>query len=257
MGSKSFGRCIESGDFDGAVEIARQQIDHGAEILDVCVANPERDEAADMVHFLGVLREKGIGVPVMLDSADSAVLSAALAFLGTASGSYLNAANLEDGSERDHFAGFVKLARKYGCTLVVGCIDEEGLALNTERILSIVRRVWGLLPGLRYHVLFDPLVFPAVDPLRNPTRVPSPDTVLAAVRMIKEQFPGSRTILGISNVSYGMDEGVRAVANAVFFHHCSQAGLDFAVVDTKGFMPYEVIPAQQREEMERHLFPRN
>ena len=247
LGSRRFRRLIAQGATEEAAEVGRRQVRNGAHVLDVCLQDPDRDEAADMIAFLDLLTKK-IKVPVMIDSTDERVIEEALKRLQGKS--VINSINLEDGEAR--FQAVVPLARRYGAALVVGCIDEDreqAQAITRQRKLDIAVRSFGLLTE-RYGVLaediiFDPLVFPAGTGDRS--YIGSALETVEGVRLIKEALPECKTILGVSNVSFGLPPAGREVLNSVFLYHCVQAGLDMAIVNPELLKRYPVIPEEERE----------
>jgi 5-methyltetrahydrofolate--homocysteine methyltransferase len=256
IGSRRFKALIAEGRYEDAAEIGRAQVRGGAQVLDVCLADPDRDEGADMERFLAALT-RVVKVPLMIDSTDPAVLERALQQCqGKA---IVNSINLEEGEER--FARVCPLLRAYGAAVVVGCIDEDrrqGMAVTRERKLAIAERAWRLLTE-RYGIpardlIFDPLVFPVGtgDPQYAGTAVET----IEGVRLIKARFPECKTILGISNVSFGLPPAGREVLNAVFLYHCTKAGLDYAIVNAERLERYPSIPEDERRLAEDLLFGR-
>ena len=246
LGSRRFKRLIRQGKFDEASEIGRRQVRRGAQVVDVCLQDPDRDEMTDVVTFLKGLVRK-VKAPIMLDSTDTAVLGEALKH--TPGKSIINSINLEDGEER--FASVTPLARSFGAGLVVGCIDddkEQAQAITRERKLEIAQRSYRLLTE-KYGVppediIFDPLVFPIGTGDKN--YVGAGVETVEGVRLIKEHLPRARTVLGISNVSFGLPPAGREVLNSVMLYHCVQAGLDMAIVNTEGLVRYASIPEDER-----------
>ena len=247
LGSRRFRRLIKEGSFEEAAEIGRRQVRNGAHILDVCLQDPDRDEIADVTAFLDLVTKK-VKAPIMIDSTDSAVIELALTKLQGKS--IINSINLEDGEER--FQAVVPLAKRYGSALVVGCIDddkEQAQAITKERKLEVAIRSAKLLTekyGIPIEdIFFDPLVFPVGTGDQN--YVGSGAETIEGVRLIKEALPGVKTILGISNVSFGLPAAGREVLNSVFLYHCVQAGLDMAIVNSEGMERYTSIPEEERK----------
>ena len=246
LGSRRFRRLISDGGFEEASEVGRRQVRNGAHVLDVCLQDPDRDETADMVALLDVLTKK-VKAPIMIDSTDAAVIETALKRLQGKS--VINSVNLEDGEAR--FQSVVPLARRYGAALVVGCIDEDkeqAQAVTRERKLEVARRSFQILTE-KYGVapediIFDPLVFPAGTGDQN--YVGSAAETIEGVRLIKQALPQAKTILGISNVSFGLPPAGREVLNSVFLYHCVQAGLDMAIVNAELMQRYTSIPQEER-----------
>ncbi|MBI3993771.1 MAG: methionine synthase [Candidatus Lambdaproteobacteria bacterium] len=256
VGSRLFKRLITEEKFEEASEIARRQVRGGAQIIDINLANPDRDEAADMHAFLQRVINK-VKVPLMIDSTDAAVIAAALPYCQGKS--IINSINLEDGEER--FRQVVPLARRYGAALIVGTIDEDprqGMAVTRQRKLEIAQRSYALLTE-QYGVppediVFDPLVFPCAT--GDQQYIGSAAETIEGLRLIKAALPRARTVLGISNVSFGLPAAGREVLNAVFLYHCVQAGLDLAIVNTEKLERYASIPEEERALADNLLFNR-
>jgi 5-methyltetrahydrofolate--homocysteine methyltransferase len=254
IGSRKFKELVIAGDLDQAAELGRRQVRGGAQILDVCVANPDRDELADMLAFLDVLTRK-VKVPLMLDSTDHRVLEEALERCqGKA---IINSINLEDGEER--FEKVVPLLHRYGAAVVVGCIDEDkarGMAVSRERKLAIAERSHRLLTEkygvAEEDIIFDPLVFPVGTGDQN--YVGAGAETVEGVRLIKAALPRTKTILGVSNVSFGLPAAGREVLNSVFLYHCVRAGLDLAIVNSEKLERYPSIPEEERRLAEDLIF---
>lgn len=247
IGSRRFKRLIVEEQWERASEIARAQVKKGAHIIDVCLANPDRDELADTTRFLDEVIKK-VKAPLMIDSTDAAVIEEALKYCQGKG--IINSINLEDGEER--FEQVVPTARKYGAAFVVGCIDEDpdqGMGVTRERKLEIAKRSVKLLTE-KYGVpvedlVFDPLVFPCAT--GDEAYLGSANETVEGVRLIKEAFPTAKTVLGISNVSFGLPPSGREVMNSVFLYECTKAGLDMAIVNTQKLERYASIPEEERK----------
>ncbi|HVP39270.1 MAG TPA: vitamin B12 dependent-methionine synthase activation domain-containing protein, partial [Candidatus Saccharimonadales bacterium] len=256
IGSREFKKLIAAGDLERAAEVGRGQVRGGAHILDVCLADPDRDERADLPAFLARLVRQ-VRVPIMIDSTDPEAIERALRL--TQGKCLINSVNLEDGEER--FRRVVPLARRYGAALVVGCIDDDprqGMAVTAERKLAVARRAHDLLTG-KYGVapedlVFDPLVFPCGT--GDPAYRGSAAHTVEGVRRLKEAFPRSKTLLGISNVSFGLPAAGRETLNSVFLYHCTLAGLDLAIVNAGKIVRFAAIPEDERRLCEDLLFDR-
>jgi 5-methyltetrahydrofolate--homocysteine methyltransferase len=246
IGSRKFKELIVADRFEEAAEVGRAQVKGGAQVVDVCLANPDRDELRDMDRFMAHVTRM-VKVPLMIDSTDAAVIESALkACQGKA---IVNSINLEDGLER--FDRVVPLLRRYGGAVVVGCIDEDkqqGMAVTRARKLAVAERSHALLTGqyglAERDLIFDALVFPVGTGDAN--YIGSAVETIEGIRAIKERFPESKTILGISNVSFGLPPAGREVLNAVFLYHCTKAGLDYAIVNTERLERYPSIPEEER-----------
>ncbi len=159
IGSRKFKQLIIDGKFEEASEIARAQVKNGAHVIDICLANPDRDELEDMKNFMQEVVKK-VKVPLVIDSTDEKVIEEALKY--SQGKAIINSINLEDGEER--FDAVMPIVKKYGAAVVVGTIDETGMAVTRERKLEVAERSyqlltekWGLAPE---DIIFDPLVFP-------------------------------------------------------------------------------------------------
>ncbi len=251
LGSRKFKRLIASGEQEAAAEVGRAQVRAGAQVLDVCLQDPDRDERSDVEAFLGRLIRL-VKVPLMIDSTDAGVMARALTYCqGKA---VLNSINLEDGRVR--FDRVVPLAKRFGAALVVGTIDEKGMAVTVERKVEIAQRSFHLLVDelgvAPEDVWWDALVFPCGT--GDAAYVGSAAQTIAGVAALKEQFPDSKTILGVSNVSFGLPEAGREVLNSVFLYHATKAGLDAAIVNTEKLARYADIPEEERALAEALIF---
>ncbi|RNC29113.1 MAG: Methionine synthase [Candidatus Dichloromethanomonas elyunquensis] len=254
IGSRKFKDLIMEGRFEEGSEIARAQVKKGAQIIDICVANPDRDELKDMIDFLPHVVNK-VKAPIMLDSTDPRVLEAGLRLIqGKA---IINSINLENGLER--FEEVVPLIRKYGAAVVVGVIDEKGMALTRERKLAVAERSHDLLVrqyGLDPRdIIFDPLTFPVGT--GDIKYLGSVAETVEGLRLIKQKMPECKTILGISNVSFGLPAAGREVLNAVFVYMNTLAGLDYAIVNAEKLERYASIPSEEKKLTEELLLNTN
>jgi 5-methyltetrahydrofolate--homocysteine methyltransferase len=246
LGSRKFKRLIGTAKFEEAAEIGRLQVRRGAHVLDICVQDPDRDELADMSALLFTLVKK-VKVPLMIDSTDARVIEESLK--RTPGKSIINSINLEDGEAR--FQHVLPIARRYGAALVVGCIDEDkqqAQAVTRDRKLQIAERSYRLLTE-KYGVepediIFDPLVFPVGTGDRN--YIGSGVETIEGIRLIKAALPRAKTILGVSNVSFGLPDAGREVLNSVMLYHAVQAGLDLAIVNSEKLERYPSIPEEER-----------
>ncbi|MCF6094223.1 methionine synthase [Microaerobacter geothermalis] len=254
IGSKKFRNLIREGKYEEASEIARTQVKGGAQIIDICLADPERDERTDMEKFLQFAIKK-VKAPLMIDTTDPVVAESALKY--SQGKSIINSINLEEGEKK--FEEVVSLVRKYGAAVVIGTIDEKGMAITRERKLEIAERSFDLLVhkyGMNpKDMVFDPLVFPVGT--GDQAYIGSALETVEGIRLIKESFPDCQTILGISNVSFGLPPAGREVLNAVFLYHCTKAGLDYAIVNTEKLERYASIPPEERQMAEDLLFRTN
>jgi len=256
IGSKKFKTLICSEQFEEASDIARSQIKGGAHIVDICLANPDRNEFSDMQSFL-TLATKKIRAPLMIDSTDEKVIAMALTY--SQGKAIINSINLEDGEER--FEKILPLVKQYGAAVVVGTIDDDpvqGMGVTRERKCSIAERQYELLTK-KYGVspediIWDPLVFPCAT--GDKQYEGSAVETIEGIRLLKAKFPETKTILGISNVSFGLPNAGREVLNSVFLYLCVQAGLDLAIVNSEKLERYASISDTEKELAENLLYNR-
>src|SRR5438105_10653629 len=253
LGSKKFRDLIALEKWDEAAEVARAQVKRGAHLVDVSTQQTDRDEVADLCRFLEVLVKK-VRVPLMIDSTNEKAVEIGLTY--SQGKAIVNSINLEDGEKR--FEKIVPLACRYGAAVVVGCIDERGQAIKAADKLAVARRSYELLTS-KYGVpeedlYFDPLVFPCAS--GDAAYTGSAVETIDAVRAIKEALPRCKTVLGISNVSFGLPSAGREVVNSVFLYHCVQAGLDLAIVNAEKLERYPSIAEHERKLAEAVLFSR-
>ncbi|WP_195570721.1 methionine synthase [Paenibacillus sp. 1001270B_150601_E10] len=254
LGSRKFKRLIAEGKIEEASEIARAQVKNGAHVIDVCLQDPDRDESEDMTVFLQEVVKK-VKVPLVIDSTDRNVIELSLKY--TQGKAIINSVNLEDGLEK--FEQVVPLVHQYGGALVVGTIDERGQAITKEDKLAVAKRSHDILVndfGISPEdIIFDPLVFPVGT--GDEQYIGSAKETVEGIRLIKEALPGVKTILGISNISFGLPEAGREVLNSVFLYECTKAGLDYAIVNTEKLERYASIPENERKLSEELLYNTN
>ena len=251
IGSRKFKTLIKEEKYEEASEVARAQVKKGAHIVDICLADPDSDEIEDMENFLPYVINK-VKVPLMIDSTDEKVIERALTY--SQGKAVINSINLEDGEER--FESIAAIIHKYGAAVVVGTIDEKGMAVTAERKLEVALRSYDLLVN-RYgispnDIIFDPLVFPVGT--GDEQYIGSAAATVEGIKKIKEKLPQCLTILGISNVSFGLPPVGREILNSVFLYHCTQAGLDYAIVNTEKLERFASISENERSLAEKLLF---
>jgi 5-methyltetrahydrofolate--homocysteine methyltransferase len=254
LGSAKFRRLVTEEHWDEAAEIGRAQVKAGAQIVDVCLTTTERDELDDIREFYDRLT-RSVKAPLMIDTTDPAAVELALTY--SQGRAIVNSINLEDGEER--FERICPLLRRYGAAAVVGTIDEstdDAQAFSRERKLEVALRSHELLTGKfglsDGDLVIDPLVFPAAS--GDATYIGGAVETIEGLRLIKEALPNCRTVLGISNVSFGLPPAAREVVNSVFLYHCTRAGLDLAIVNSQGIERFAKIPDEVRREAEALLF---
>ncbi len=246
-GSKAFRDVMLASDWEAGVRMAGDQIREGAHVLDVCVDYVGRDGTVDMDHLASRLATQA-SVPMVLDSTEPAVMEAGLVHIGGRA--VLNSANLEDGeAEGSRFHRVMSLAAEYGAAVICLLIDERGQARDVEWKMAVAHRIHDLATtryGLRASdLIFDALTFPLStgdDDLRRDALA-----TIEAIRRIKAEIPGAFTVLGVSNVSFGLSPASRHALNSVFLHECVEAGLDAAIVHAGRIVPLSRLPEEQRQ----------
>ncbi|MFN8511025.1 MAG: dihydropteroate synthase [Thermomicrobiales bacterium] len=253
-GSRKVKRLLLSGDYDGILAVAREQVEAGAHVLDISVAMTERADEVEQMRKVVKKLSMGVETPLMIDSTEADVIQAALEiYPGRA---IVNSINMEDG--RGKIERVAPLLVEHGAATVALCIDEIGMAKTRERKLEVARKIhdivvgeYGLSPDA---LLFDALTFPLTT--GDPEFAPSAVETIEGIRAIKRELPGVLTILGVSNLSFGINQHARGVLNSVFLYHAVAAGLDAAIINPAHVTPYAEIDAEQREMMEDLVFNR-
>ncbi|HMP40919.1 MAG TPA: homocysteine S-methyltransferase family protein, partial [Roseiflexaceae bacterium] len=256
LGSRKVKKLLLKDDYDGVLEVAREQVDSGSHMLDVCVAMTERaDEREQMTTLLKKLT-MNVELPLVIDTTEADVLKAALeCYPGRA---VINSLSLE-GGRGDKLDRTLPLLARYGAATVALTIDEEGMAHTAERKLAIARRI-AQIAADEYGVpaealIFDVLTFP-ITTGQEELRRAAIETI-DGIRLVKEQIPGCFTTLGVSNLSFGVAPHARAALNSVFLKHAVDAGLDSAIINPTHVMPYAEIPAEQVAICEDLIFNRH
>ena len=254
IGSRLFKNMVAEEKWEEATEIARRQVRNGAHIVDVCLQSTDRDEIADIPPFYEKLIHK-IKAPIMIDTTDARAIELALTYCQGKS--IINSINLEDGEEK--FERVCPVARRYGAALVVGSIDEDKIqaqAFTRERKLAVAQRSvqlltekYGIAPE---DIIIDPLVFPCATGDAN--YIGAAVETIEGIRLVKEYLPLVKTVLGISNISFGLPAAAREVVNSVFLYYCTKAGLDLAIVNAEKLERFASIPEIERRLAENLLF---
>jgi 5-methyltetrahydrofolate--homocysteine methyltransferase len=243
-GSKKCRDLLNAEDWDGLVSLAKEQVREGAHVLDVNVDFVGRDGVKDM-HELASRLVTSVTIPLMFDSTEWEKMEAGLEHAGGKC--ILNSTNYEDGEPR--FAKVIELAREYGASVVVGTIDEQGMARTSDGKLEIAHRAYTQAQekyGLPAHdIFFDPLALPISTGIEEDRR--NAAETIDAIRRIKRELPGCFTLLGVSNVSFGLNPASRVVLNSVFLHEAVEAGLDAAIVNASKILPLNRIGERERE----------
>ena len=245
QGSRKAKELLLADDYDGLVQIAEDQVTGGAHVLDLCVALTERTDEDEQMRLVAKKVSLTQPAPIQIDSTEPEVIERALEQIpGRA---IVNSVNLEAG--RAKLDRVVPVALAHGAALIALTIDEVGMAKTADRKVEIAKRIrdlcceeHGLDPQL---LIFDCLTFTLTT--GDEEWRPSAIETIAGIKAIKEQIPEVKTSLGVSNVSFGVSPGARAVLNSVFLHHCVQAGLDLAMVNPNHITPYSEIPDAERE----------
>jgi 5-methyltetrahydrofolate--homocysteine methyltransferase len=254
QGSRKIKRLLLEDSYDEIMLVAREQVEGGAHVLDVCCALTERtDEDLQMRELVRRLAQS-VEVPVMIDSTEPKVMQTALEnYPGRA---ILNSVNLEAG--RAKMDTVLPLAMEHGAAVVALTIDEVGMAKTAQRKLEVAQRIYGIAvdeyglpPGA---LIFDDLTFTLAT--GDPEFATSAIETIEGIRLIKRELPGVLTSLGVSNVSFGLKPAARAALNSVFLHHCVEAGLDAALVHAKEIMPYAEIEPNVRTMCDDLVFNR-
>ncbi|MCP4599925.1 MAG: methionine synthase [Proteobacteria bacterium] len=243
-GSRKFRKCLLADDFDAASRIGKRQEMAGAHLLDLSTAYVERDEKADLKEMIKRL-STSVRLPLVIDSTTPEAIEAALElYPGRA---VVNSINLEDGG--NNLDRVCKLAKKYGAAVIALAIGPDGMAMTRNDKLAVAKDIYnravhkhGFKPS---DIFFDMLTFTigSGDPgLNNAAK-----HTLEAIRSVKKELPGVFTILGVSNISFGLPRAARKVLNSMFLHEAIEAGLDAAIVDAGKILPVAQIPNEERK----------
>jgi 5-methyltetrahydrofolate--homocysteine methyltransferase len=232
-GSKKMRDLLDAENWDGLVNLAKSQEKEGAHILDVNVDFVGRDGVADMHELVSKL-VTNVKIPIMFDSTEWEKMEAGLEHAGGKS--ILNSTNYEDGEPR--FLKVLSLAKEFGAGVVIGLIDEEGMARSAKDKIRIARRAFKQATefGIPAHdIFFDPLALPISTGIEEDRK--NADETITAIRQIRSEFPESNIILGVSNISFGLSPAARVVLNSVFLHDCVDAGMNSAIVNASKILP--------------------
>ncbi|MDP4229959.1 MAG: homocysteine S-methyltransferase family protein [Bacteroidota bacterium] len=250
-GSKKFRDLILAEDYEAAVGVAREQVKEGAHMLDLCVAYVGRDEVRDMREVMKLFNTQ-VTLPLVIDSTEYPVIEEALKLY--AGRAIVNSINMEDGEER--MAHVLPLCKRYGAAVIALTIDEQGMAKSREKKFEIAERIIDISVnkyGMREEdLIFDTLTF-TLGSGDDEFRKSAMETI-EAIRMIKSAHPKCKTILGVSNVSFGLNPHSRHVLNSVFLHYAIEAGLDMAIVHSGKIMPLHKIDEKGRELARKLIF---
>ena len=242
-GSKKVRDLLNEENWDGLIGVARSQVKENAHILDVNVDYVGRNGEADM-HELVSRLVTNVNLPLMLDSTEWQKMEAGLKVAGGKC--LLNSTNYEDGNER--FFKVLELARTYGAGVVIGTIDEEGMARSAERKFAIAQRAYrdALEFGIpAREIFYDPLALPISTGIEEDRR--NGCETIAAIKRIRDDLPGTHVVLGVSNISFGLSAASRIVLNSIFLHDCCSAGMDAAIVSPAKILPLSKISEEHQQ----------
>lgn len=242
-GSKKCRTLLNEENWDSLVSLAKSQVKEGAHVLDVNVDYVGRDGEKDM-HELASRLVNNVTLPLMLDSTEWTKMEAGLKVAGGKC--ILNSTNYEDGEER--FYQVLDLAKKYGAGIVIGTIDEDGMGRTADKKFAIAKRAYdaSVAHGIPAHeIFFDPLALPVSTGIEEDRE--NGKATVEATKRIREELPGCHVLLGVSNVSFGLNLAARQVLNSVFLHECMQVGLDSAIVNASKILPLAKIDPEHQK----------
>jgi 5-methyltetrahydrofolate--homocysteine methyltransferase len=242
-GSKKCRELLNAEDWDSLISMAKAQVKEGAHILDVNVDYVGRDGERDM-HELASRLVNNVTLPLMLDSTEWTKMEAGLKVAGGKC--ILNSTNYEDGEER--FFQVLDLAKKYGAGVVIGTIDEDGMGRTADKKFAIAQRAYNaaIEYGIPPHeIFFDPLALPVSTGIEEDRE--NGKATVEAIKRIREELPGCHILLGVSNVSFGLNPAARQVLNSVFLHECMAVGLDAAIVSANKILPLAKIDEEHQK----------
>jgi 5-methyltetrahydrofolate--homocysteine methyltransferase len=251
QGSRRAKDMVLRNDYDGLVDLARTQIEDGAHCLDVCVATTERADELEFMRTLVKRLSMVIDAPLVIDSTDPKVIEAAIRQIPGRP--VINSINLE--GDRIRFHTLAPLMAKYGIPAIAMCIGPKGMAktpqakLETAMLLYETGKKYNLQP---WQYIFDVLTFTLATGEQE--FLESAKATLEGIRLVKQKVPGCFTVLGLSNVSFGLAPNARKILNSVFLHHSIKAGLDAVIINAKDIIPYLDIDHDQRKLAEDLIF---
>ncbi|MFL6481435.1 MAG: dihydropteroate synthase [Nitrososphaera sp.] len=255
QGSKKAKELVLANNFEGLIDLARNQVEDGAHCLDVCIATTERsDEKEFMVKLVKSLSLE-IEAPLVIDSTDPKVIEAAIRQIPGRP--IINSINLEGNGDRFH--QLAPLMAKYGVPAVALCIGPKGMAKTPREKLEVAElmyeigtKQYGLKP---WQFIFDVLTFTIVT--GDPELADAAKHTLEGIRLVKAKFPECFTVLGLSNVSFGVSSNARKIINSIFLYHALHAGLDAVIINARDIIPYPEIDQQQKKLAEDLIFNRH
>lgn len=252
-GSKKFREAQDREDWDTCIDMAKEQVKEGSHTLDICTAFVGRDEVKDMSAMVTRLRG-AVTAPLVIDSTELIVLEAALKLYGGKA--VINSINFEDGEEPAHKR--MKLAKKYGAAVIALTIDEQGMAKDVERKVEIAHRLYkfccegyGLPPS---DLMIDPLTFTICTGNEDDRKLGL--WTLEAIERIHKELPDIQIILGLSNISFGLNPAARHVLNSVYLDHAQKRGMTGAIIHVSKIAPLHKIPAHEVQAAEDLIYDR-
>jgi 5-methyltetrahydrofolate--homocysteine methyltransferase len=255
QGSRKAKELVLANNFDGLIDLARNQVEDGAHCLDVCVATTERSDEKEFMVKLVKRLSLEIEAPLVIDSTDPKVIEAAIRQIPGRP--IINSINLEGSGDRFH--QLAPMMAKYGVPAIALCIGPKGMAKTpqeklevAELIYEIGTRQYGLKP---WQFIFDVLTFTIVT--GDPELADAAKNTLDGIRLVKQKFPECFTVLGLSNVSFGVSPNARKIINSIFLYHALQAGLDAVIINARDIIPYPDIDEQQKKLAEDLIFNRH
>jgi 5-methyltetrahydrofolate--homocysteine methyltransferase len=255
QGSRKAKEMVLANNFDGLADLARNQVEDGAHCLDVCIATTERSDEKEFMVKLVKRLSLEIDAPLVIDSTDPKVIEAAIRQIPGRP--IINSINLEGSGERFH--QLAPLMVKYGVPAIALCIGPKGMAKTPQEKLEVAeliyemgRKQYGLKP---WQFIFDVLTFTIVT--GDPELADAAKNTLDGIRLVKKKFPQCFTVLGLSNVSFGISPNARKIINSIFLYHALQAGLDAVIINARDIIPYPEIGEQQKKLAEDLIFNRH
>lgn len=255
QGSRKAKELVLANSFDGLADLARNQVEDGAHCLDVCVATTERSDEKDFMVKLVKRLSLEVEAPLVIDSTDSNVIEAAIRQIPGKP--MINSINLEGNGDRFH--QLAPLMVKYGVPAIALCIGPKGMAKTPQEKLEVAEllyeigtKQYGLKP---WQFIFDVLTFTIVT--GDPELADAAKNTLDGIRLVKKKFPDCFTVLGLSNVSFGVSPNARKIINSIFLYHALQAGLDAVIINARDILPYPEIDKQEKKLAEDLIFNRH
>jgi len=254
QGSKKAKRLVLSDDFDGLIDLGREQVNDGAHCIDVCVATTERSDELEFMTKLVKRLSLEIDAPLVIDSTDPKVITDAISQIPGRP--IINSINLEGDGSRFH--SLAPIMAKFGIPAISMCIGPNGMAKTSDDKKSVAKLLYdtGMKYGLKpWQYIFDVLTFTLATGEQEYAN--SAVETLRGISLVKKEIPGCFTTLGLSNVSFGLPSNARKIINSVFLHHALKAGLDTVIINAKDIIPVGEIKEDQIKLAEDLIFNRH